>query len=478
MRRFSLSLMMAAAIVSGGVPAAAQDGTLTILFGDLHVHTNISPDAKIAFQTVMGPDEACAYARDVANLDFAAVTDHDIGIGATEWAQTRATVDGYNDPGHFTTFIGYEWTSAASYIDQADGTRESYLSGYGHRCVVFRGSDVPNEVWRYTDPRYDQPEELWAALSAWKQQGAGRDALTTPHTSMDDIVTEVTPEYERHLNNTVDWNRVNAEFQVLVEIFSKHGSSEGFDGAPEEEIAAAMTLLQDPASTHAQRLAVLQKYYLPIHSYWTHATHSVQYALGQWRTAPASEREGYRLGILCSTDDHEARPGSVHEDPNGIQWQANGGLVAVHAVANDRASIWEALRQRRVYGTSGPRILLWFDVRTDRGSGPMGSLLQSVRGPTLTMRARGADGVPIQGFEVIKNGVKVATVPASPYLADYTATWVDEQFTADSFYYVRALQQPTVTYFSAQGGDATDMKPYSLSERAWSSPVWVQKLAR
>ncbi|MEM7412845.1 MAG: DUF3604 domain-containing protein [Myxococcota bacterium] len=173
-------------------------------------------------------------------------------------------------------------------------------------------------------------------------------------------------------------------------------------------------------------------------------TGSAQYiaALGNFGTDPDAPRR-FRMGFMASSDNHSARPGTgfkellTHsdggfDDPDGApalgkalrarlggsgegaarsvrilpgetsvlsslagaertaSFQYTGGLVAVHADGRDRASIWEALERRSIYGTSGPRILLWFELLTEEGALPMGSELESDATPRFRVRAVGS----------------------------------------------------------------------------------------
>jgi hypothetical protein len=168
---------------------------------------------------------------------------------------------------------------------------------------------------------------------------------------------------------------------------------------------------------------------------------SVQYILALTNFDDPAQRRRFRLGFIASSDNHTARPGtgykefarrmmteatgardaawrrrilgpppaptaeSVPFDPNTstipvfnmveTERQASffmtGGLVAVHADGRDRNSIWSALKRREVYGTSGDRILLWFDLLNGpNGPLPMGSETRMDAAPHFRVRAVGA----------------------------------------------------------------------------------------
>lgn len=165
------------------------------------------------------------------------------------------------------------------------------------------------------------------------------------------------------------------------------------------------------------------------------------YALSNF-DAPDAEGDPlrFRYGMIASSDNHTARPGTGYkelarhyfteargatsaelrtaalgEDPRptpepkpfdpetfpslpffmfDIERQASffvtGGLVAVHSAGRTRDAIWGALERREVYGTSGPRILLWFDLlNAPSGELPMGSAAEVDAPPRFRVRAAG-----------------------------------------------------------------------------------------
>lgn len=168
---------------------------------------------------------------------------------------------------------------------------------------------------------------------------------------------------------------------------------------------------------------------------------SVQYIMAISNFATPAEPRRFRFGFLASSDNHKARPGtgykeygrrmmsesmgardkswrerllgapaaaapeSVPFDPTApglqafqvvdIERQASffltGGLVAVHANGRDRDAIWDALKRREVYGTSGERILLWFDLlNAPTGALPMGSETALDTAPRFRVQAAGS----------------------------------------------------------------------------------------
>jgi hypothetical protein len=167
---------------------------------------------------------------------------------------------------------------------------------------------------------------------------------------------------------------------------------------------------------------------------------SVQYILALRSFADPRAPLRFRFGMIASSDNHSARPGTgykefgrsemtearfgsfatgilggrperervarseprspeaggmnffgVRETERQASFFLTGGLVGVHASGRSRDAVWEALERREVYGTSGPRILLWFDLaNAPDGPLPMGSEVRLGEAPRFTVRAVGS----------------------------------------------------------------------------------------
>jgi hypothetical protein len=138
---------------------------------------------------------------------------------------------------------------------------------------------------------------------------------------------------------------------------------------------------------------------------------SAQYAFALGSTDAQQTDARFRWGMIGASDNHRSRPGTGYRefarelmtdgvgypiprdwvDERNLSFYYTGGLAAVHATARNRSAIFDALAARRVYGTSGERILLWFDVIGADGSRhPMGSEVVLRANPRFEVRAVGA----------------------------------------------------------------------------------------
>jgi hypothetical protein len=177
-------------LVAESNPLLADSGP-AVLWADLHGHSQLSDGTGT-------PEDWYRYARDVAALDVAALTDHDHwGIVLLDerpelWQRiTRAAHDA-NAPGSFVSLLGYEWTSWI----------------HGHRHVLYFADDGP--LISSLDDATDDPRELWAALGE-------RPALTFAHHSAGGPIP-------------TNWAIApDPRFEPVTEIASVHGSSEALD---------------------------------------------------------------------------------------------------------------------------------------------------------------------------------------------------------------------------------------------------------
>ena len=161
---------------------------------------------------------------------------------------------------------------------------------------------------------------------------------------------------------------------------------------------------------------------------------SAQYGLAARRFSADGSESAFRYGLIGSSDNHKARAGPGYKEiarkaygdayffndrwygligsegqpssqpvapkdlPFGqgtdrnVSYYYTAGLVAAHSTGREREEIWDALHARRVYGTSGDRILLWFDLENAPGGAraPMGSEVGMGETPRFRVRAAGA----------------------------------------------------------------------------------------
>ena len=79
------------------------------------------------------------------------------------WAKNIAIAEKYNDPGRFTAFIGYEWTSNAGGGDNL------------HRNVIYRDNgDKAEQVLPFTTFQSENPEDLWKWMTEWEKKTGGK----------------------------------------------------------------------------------------------------------------------------------------------------------------------------------------------------------------------------------------------------------------------------------------------------------------
>jgi len=577
-------------------PAAAVkvDPDREAYFGDLHLHTTDSFDAYVLMGTKTTPDEAFKFARgDTINylgqpirrsepLDFLAVTDHSENIGvfnqlddpngafslsdvgklaraggyenflklvkllssgrlgpdnekvsASTWQRHIDIANANYQPGKFTTFIAYEWTSMPSGQNL-------------HRNVIFRGNTAPSP---FTAQDSTDPQDLWAWLT--KIRARGYEALAIAHNAnaSNGLMYDWTSLKGKPIDEAYAELRVANE--PLSEVAQNKGTSETHPAlSPNDEFASYEIF---------DHLLIGNSPSKPGGSYWRDALGRGLIIQSKIGVNP------YKDGAIGASDLHSGlsvnspeeygttasanlgggKPKNTDEAAHAIGKAADpqralapqvlspGALTGVWAESNTREAIYAALRRKETYATSGSHIRLrffggwglsptltaqnnWVHAAYQAGV-PMGADLPraSARAPSFAVEAvkdprRGnLDRIQIvklwrEGtqqreriFDVAWAGdrrldpatgklpaigntvdLKTGQYANSIGAARLATVWNDPTFKRgdNAVYYVRVLEIPTPRWTTLRAIEyglplPTDV-PATIQQRAWSSPIW------
>ena len=486
--------LVAASLVAGCAPVDPGEPVLLeapvptsvhALWGDIHAHSNISGDAPDSIP----PMDMYEAMRDEADLDFGAVTDHDLNLEDFTWRATKVAANTLNCEGprdeascpggrHFVTLLGYEWTS------HLHGHRHVLLyqdAGRPWRSKYVLDGDASIPMLASNAPVADEPCELWG----------GYDALmdgTVPNLDLISIAHH--PAQADGTPPLMDWGQAPqlcdtpypASYQPLVEVFSRHGNSE-FEGMafPEDDPVGCREAV-DEGATVREALAMVGPDGAPLHM----------------------------LGMVGSGDSHDGRPGldgwgedrlencpSAPLDDAGqlvpgpsVRVEQTGLVCAyVRAPSRERAlarkPVFSALRDRFTYATTGARIGLWFEVGITAEQGGTSWVHMGEETELDPMAGEGAiarlhveqDDQPLSSIELLwldpEDGewqvCQQWSDPSSP--ASLHVDLVDTCAAPGwNSYYVKVTQQP-----DPAGSPLPAAAPgWVEREMAWSSPIWVR----
>jgi hypothetical protein len=457
-------------------------------------------------------------------------------VARSAWQEIIEAAQRHNDPGNFTTFIGYEYTSS--------GPETQNL----HRNVIFRGSSVPAQPFARLDSL--NPEDLWAWMDA--NRARGMDAIAIPHNSngSDGWMFQKTNWTGDPIDAGYAETRMRNE--PLVENTQVKGTSDTHPLLSPNDEWADFELMQFKVATTQPSRA------------------PGSYVREAYLNGLVMEEQGgfnpYRFGVIGASDTHNAAgsfqednywsktgvtdiepymrgsvplPSSTPDEPRyadgASQYWGASGLAGVWAEANTREAIFEAMRRKETFSTSGPRIRVRFfagydysddllgspDIleRAYAGGVPMGADLLPSAGQTpkfLIWAARDVDSVALQRLQVIKgwlengeprervmdvacsdgaevdpatrrcpdNGAAVdlstCAVTENSGASQLLAVWQDPDFdpAQRAFYYVRVLENPKCrwsTWDAIRAGVPPNPKLHAtIQDRAWSSPIWYR----
>jgi hypothetical protein len=455
-----------------------------------------------------------------------------LSVETTAWHEIVDAAERHNNPGQFTTLIGWEWSSIPTGANL-------------HRIVFTPDSgDIAKQFVPYGSDQSQYPEDLWSFLES-TQERTGARFVAMPHNSNISkgyMYAETTlkgePITAEYAKRRMHWEPVSEATQIK-------GDSETHPVvSPDDEFA--------DFETYTHYIQQEPEEYKPV---------AADYIRGALKTGLALEQSvgvnPYQFGLIGSTDSHsglasaeednfwgkfarDSTPGTKRSNDKLGGSKATGwsmsasGLAAVWSKANTRDEIFAAFARKETYATTGTRLKVrvfggwsfeqsaldaadFADIGYAQGVPMGGSLTANSEGkaPQMLIRAEmDPQNANLDRIQVIKGWLDGAgeqheqvynvawsgerTLDGSGKLTDVGTTvdletgfwdnsigdpslavlWTDPNFNARqrAFYYVRVLQIPTPRH-SLLDSIALQIElpvegPATIQERAYTSPIW------
>ena len=326
-----------------------------------------------------------AQERDDDLVSVRSQVDHvwrDIGgaFHQTIWNRMVASAEEFNDPGTFTTFAGYEWTSRGSDPNTNEiGSRHCIqgcpdgIRGNLHRVVIFKdGPDKTSTIVPFSREDSFDPEDLWRFLARYEETTGG-EVMAIPHNgnlSNGDMFSLTTMDGQPL---TTEYARTRSRWEPLYEVTQIKGDSEAHPVlSPTDEFADFETwnswagTTSDP--TGHRCCPNWDPATQPELKKGDYARSALKRGLGLGETLGVNP---FKFGMIGSTDAHTSLSTADNDNfwgkfpstgPSATRLEGRGaergaaGYAAVWSEENTRESIFVAMKRREVYASTGPRI--------------------------------------------------------------------------------------------------------------------------
>jgi hypothetical protein len=355
-------------------------------------------------------------------------------VSRRAWADTVAAAQRHNDPGKFTTFIGYEYTASTADM------------GNLHRNVIFKGNGNLIPSVPYSRANSNDPEGLWQWMDRLREDGI--ESLAIPHNSngSDGFMFALEDSFGKSL--TKEYAELRMRNEPIVEITQVKGTSDTHPALSTNDEWADFEIMPFKVATQSiskpkgsyVRDALLEGIKMEkkegfnpykfgfIGSSDTHTAASSQEEDNFFSKIGILDSSASLRGSIPETDSAILESGQPVIDLDGkkylnsssITWGA-AGLAGVWAEENTRDSIYNAFRRKESFATSGPRMTVRFfagyDLDTNRindnnlieylytNSETMGADLDGIGQQTpsfFVWAVRDAFTAPLQRIQIIK----------------------------------------------------------------------------